>query len=80
MPVGIMEVLRGLPNDISVVYIFGHNPGFTDLVNHFSEEEITNVPTTGICKVRFKVTDWNQVTLENGRLEDFFYPKQYFTK
>jgi phosphohistidine phosphatase len=78
MPLGIMEVLMELAQDVSVVYIFGHNPGFTELVNHFSEEEIVNVPTTGICKVRFDITDWKQVTLENGKLEGFFYPKQYF--
>jgi len=80
LPDGIMDVLRELPNDISVVYLFAHNPGLTMLVNYFTEEEIANVPTGGICKVRFDLFDWKQLSLENGILKDFYYPRQFFTK
>jgi phosphohistidine phosphatase len=74
----IMEVVRHLAEEWKTVFIFGHNPTFTDVVNQFTERSIDNVPTCGICKIESTTTNWQQFSPVNTKLTEFYYPKQYF--
>lgn len=74
----IMEVVHGLSDDWETVFIFGHNPTFTDVVNQFTERSIMNVPTCGVCKVESTIDRWEDFASNNARLTEFHYPKQFF--
>ena len=73
----LFDVLRQLedPGD-GPVLLFGHNPGLTDFVNDLLDEEIDNVPTTGIVACKLKIDNWSEVGPSCGVLEYFDYPKK----
>ncbi len=74
----IMEVVREMSDDWEVVFLFGHNPTFTDVVNQFAQHSISNVPTCGICKVESQIAHWEAFDRHKGQLKGFYYPKQLF--
>ena len=74
----IMEIIHLLDNSWEQVLIFGHNPTFTDLANQFSDTLIDNVPTCGIVKVVFEVDHWDKINYGNGKMEAFYFPKNFF--
>lgn len=71
----IFKVIHSLTED--VVFIFGHNPEFTDLVNMFTTKEIDNLPTCGIVGVEFKINDWSEASKQNGKLAFYDFPKRH---
>lgn len=75
----ILNVVRGLkdqPVDGEVAMLFGHNPGLTDFVNNLLEEDIDNIPTTGIVCCRLKIARWGDAKWGCGEMEFFDYPKK----
>lgn len=74
----VLQFVNELEDDLQTVCIFGHNPTFTSIANHFSEEFIANVPTCGIIKVESQAKHWADVSAENAKMTAFYYPKQYF--
>ena len=79
-PEDVYQIIRQFPETSNTVYLFGHNPGFTSIANHFSEDYIPNVPTCGIIRVQLPISEWSEWKPERGRMLDFWYPKQYFPK
>jgi len=75
----ILNVVRGLkdqPVNDEVAMLFGHNPGLTDFVNNLLEEDIDNIPTTGIVCCQLKIAKWSEVKWGCGEMEFFDYPKK----
>ena len=71
-------LVKNLSNDWQTVLVFGHNPAFTSIANHFANEYIPNVPTCGIVKIEAPINDWSELNENNGQLTDFYFPKQFF--
>jgi phosphohistidine phosphatase len=78
-PEDLLDFIRTLPDNISTVLIFGHNPAFTTLANQFSQEYIANIPTCGIVRIESEADRWKQFSKKTGKLTAFYYPKQYFS-
>ena len=76
-PQAMLDVIRELPNDYSTIYLFGHNPGMTEIANHFSDEYVDNVPTCGIVKITCNINEWYELNKQNSRRTQFYYPKQF---
>ena len=74
-PAAILEVIRGVDNGIDRVFLFGHNPGLTELVNELSEPAVDNVPTCGVVELRLTTGRWSDVSRANVRRETFLTPK-----
>ena len=72
----ILEVIRGIENRFDRVFLFGHNPGLTDLVNKLSEEPIPNVPTCGVVEFRIAGEAWRDVRRDTVMRVEFDYPKR----
>ena len=73
----LFDVLRQLGySGNGPVMLFGHNPGLTDFVNDLLDEEIDNVPTTGIVACNLKIDNWSEIGPGCGDLEFFDYPKK----
>lgn len=77
-PQEIMQIIYKLPNSASKALLFGHNPTWTSLANHFGDDYIDNVPTCGIFKVEAQVESWEAFDKDTAKLTEFHYPKQYF--
>lgn len=72
----ILEVIREVDDDIDALMLFGHNPGFTDLVNSFAPRPIDNVPTSGVVIMTFDTTRWKHVPKLEPKDFSFDYPKK----
>ena len=75
-PHEILEVVEGLDDHFDCVMCFGHNPGLTEFVNHFSPRSIDNVPTCGVIEFRFDIDTWAGVGKVEPIWMDFDYPKK----
>ncbi len=73
----LLSVVHGLKETSDLVFMFGHNPGFTDFANSLTKSRIDNVPTCGIVSCVFEVNTWKEVTWGNGKLQFFDYPKRH---
>ena len=72
----ILKVIRGIDNRFDWVFLFGHNPGLTDLVNTLTEDSIDNLPTCGVVEFRVDSDRWTDVGPGSVQRIDFDYPKQ----
>lgn len=74
-PGDIIEMIRKLDEQYHSIMLFGHNPGFTDLANHFLAVPLDNIPTAGIVILDFQAATWQEV--QRGALvaDAFDYPK-----
>ena len=72
----LINYIHRLDNQWSKVILVGHNPAFTELVNHFSIKKIIHLRTAGLAKITFESNDWEslpqgemilgQKTIKNG--------------
>lgn len=59
------------------VWLIGHNPGLTDLVNSLDAKAgIDNISTCGVVEIELDVNAWSDVTPGDGRVSSFDYPKK----
>jgi phosphohistidine phosphatase len=73
----IMNVIYKTTNDIDIIMMFGHNPGFTLVTNYLSNKQISNMPTCGAVQLNFNLNSWNEIEGNTGSLVLFEYPKKY---
>ncbi|MCS6929180.1 MAG: histidine phosphatase family protein [Saprospiraceae bacterium] len=72
----IIRIVQALPDEARTVFLFGHNPTFTDVVNRFSIHYIDNIPTCGIAKLESNAEHWADFGSTNTRLVECFFPKE----
>jgi phosphohistidine phosphatase len=74
----LLQVVCELDDSYDTVFMFGHNPGFTDFANYLTGSYIGNVPTCGVVHIAFEATNnWAAVSAETGTLVEFDFPKHY---
>jgi phosphohistidine phosphatase len=64
-PSEIGEVVGGVPDKVTCLAIFGHNPSFTIFANRFLSDPIDNLPTAGVVGVTFDSKSWKRISREN---------------
>ncbi|HQU71439.1 MAG TPA: histidine phosphatase family protein [Calditrichia bacterium] len=74
-PTTLLDIICSLDDAWQSVFIFGHNPGFTQLANMLCNAEIENVPTCGIVAVDFPGKKWVEIPRSNGKMLFFDFPK-----
>lgn len=70
----IVELVRHTSDDISSLMIFGHNPDFTSIVNHFAKNPIGNLPTSGAVTFVFETKNWKNVSKKMVDRQINFFP------
>lgn len=71
---GLLEIVKAFDNSFDTIAVFGHNPGFTNLVNDLCKSGI-DMPTAAVAVVSLDADNWAQVQKGSGRLILFDYPK-----
>jgi phosphohistidine phosphatase len=71
-----IDIIKNTDKEIQSLFIFGHNPTFTDLANHFVKNKIDNIPTTGIVTLKFTCDSWKKIMSKTVEFENFDYPKK----
>lgn len=77
-PDTLFDVLRQITDSKGddLTMLFGHNPGLTDFVNELLDEDIDNVPTTGVVACTLNISHWTDIKPGCGVVEYFDYPKR----
>jgi len=71
----IIEHLKALPAEVQVVFIFGHNPGFNELIWMLGGE-IDNLPTAGQFGFTFDAVKWSDIHPNNAKTWFYDFPKK----
>jgi phosphohistidine phosphatase len=74
-PAELLEAIRDLDDGYDRVFLFGHNPGLTELVNELSEPAVDNVPTCGLVELRLAAERWADLSPDTVRRVSFDTPK-----
>ena len=72
----LIHIIENTDDSVDSFAIFGHNPGFTYLVNHYSIKQIENLPTCGIAHFESTADSWLEIKPTNTRLINFLVPKK----
>jgi phosphohistidine phosphatase len=64
----LIRVIQEVDVKIKEVALFGHNPGFTDLINYICGPVMLNLSTAGIATVQLNALSWPQVGKDTGKL------------
>ena len=76
IPHTIHKIISALPDDANTVFLFGHNPTFTEVANEFTDDFIDNVPTCGIVKIMSSAENWASFYEGNSKVTARFFPKE----
>jgi phosphohistidine phosphatase len=75
----LLNIISELPDKHQRVALFGHNPGFTNLVDALTTENIINLPTAGVAVIDLPIKKWEAVKKvaqeQSGKLVYYSYPK-----
>ena len=74
-PKSILNLVKSVSDDIHTLFLFGHNPGFNDLIYHFGGN-IGNLPTCGVYGIKFEIYHWAEIHPKNGEFWYYDYPKR----
>ena len=72
----IIQLIESTDNKHNNIMVFGHNPTFTALANHFLKDQIDNIPTAGIVSLNFKENTWENIGNASPQKAYFDYPKR----
>lgn len=73
----LLKVIGSQDNGFNSIMIVGHNPGLTELANHFVPGVTTNLPTCGLISVNIDSDDWDVTNASNIELIVYDYPKKH---
>ena len=71
----LVGVLQGLDDAEETVYLVGHNPGLTDLVNFVCGAFLDNLPTCGVFCADFEISSWKEIRRHQGKCLFTDFPK-----
>ncbi len=72
----LVQIINNLKDDWNHVFLFGHNPYFTEFANLFGTNNISNLPTTGVYQISFDCDNWKDISKKNGKNTYFLTPKE----
>jgi phosphohistidine phosphatase len=71
----ILDVVKSTSDACNNLFIFGHNPVFTDLPNQFLKNTIDNLATSGAAILKFDIPTWNAISKNMLKEEIIIDPK-----
>lgn len=72
----LLKTINEIDDRNNCVVMFGHNPGLTDLFNYLTDNDLINLPTSGIVKIDFDLDSWKLVSHGIGISTYIDYPKK----
>ena len=62
-------------DEIKSCILVGHNPGLTELINHFGVR-LDHLPTASVAAFQFKVDSWKEIAAENAHFLWMYVPEK----
>ncbi|MBN2812464.1 MAG: histidine phosphatase family protein [Bacteroidales bacterium] len=72
----MLDMIKKSDDNLQSVMICGHNPDFTDLVNHFLKAPVSNIPTAGSVTLAFNASSWKEIDRKNLDKHLFNFPEK----
>ncbi len=73
----VLAWLRQQPAEIPSLFIIGHNPAFTDLINVLAPAAaLPNLPTAGYAQLALAIERWDALASATGTLVDRLFPRE----
>ena len=76
----LINLLHELDENLQCVALVSHNPDLTDFANYLANDNIENIPTSGIVGIVFDCNSWSEVEKGKGKRLFFEVPKTYRNK
>lgn len=73
----VEEIVRYAPEAVDRIAIVGHNPTLSEVSSYFSNEDYTDLPTLAISFCTFNTKSWEDVSPENLKEHQLFFPKMF---
>lgn len=73
-PNQILKILRIQNDSVNTIFVFGHNPGFTDLISYLGGN-LDNLPTSGQFGIKVNAEHWADLKPETAEVWFFDFPK-----
>lgn len=73
----LVRIVNALPDGAERVMLFGHNPGFSEVLEYLSESGSGDMPTCAIARIDLLVDAWSAVGKSTGTLVWLDYPKRH---
>lgn len=71
----MIQLINQIDNQYNTVFLFGHNPTFTELAEYITDEAYGTLPTCGIIGTALTVDRWDLVSGGCGQEIYYDYPK-----
>ncbi len=71
----MIQLINQIDSQYNTVFLFGHNPTFTELAEYIADEAYGTLPTCGIVGIELTVDRWELVSAACGQEIYFDYPK-----
>jgi len=72
----LLDVLATLPAAAQHVWLFGHNPGLSDLSHWLNPGAPTHLPTCAAVGFAMPIENWSTLKSGMAQIVDHLYPKQ----
>ena len=73
----LVDFIRRQADEREVLFLIGHNPGLTDLVNWLcGETVIANLPTAAYVQLRLAIDRWRDLDAGTATLVDRIFPRE----
>lgn len=76
----MLNIVKDTDDKTDIVFLVAHNPGITQFANSLCNQNIDNIPTSGIFCVEFEVDSWKDINHGKGKFKSFDYPKKYLSQ
>ncbi len=73
----LFELFIDIPSWVNSLLIVGHNPAITNFSNHFLDNKIDYLPTSGMVSISFETNDWAEIASAKRRTNFVVYPKMF---
>ncbi|WP_111670569.1 SixA phosphatase family protein [Algoriphagus litoralis] len=71
----ILKIIRMQKDSVNTLFVFGHNPGFNELITHLGGK-LENLPTSGQFGFKLNATHWSDINSSRVGVWFIDYPKK----
>ncbi len=74
----LIDIISIQDESIDSLFLIGHHPYMTELVNLLIDEHISKIPLMGVVAAHFDIRSWSEIENIRGKIEFFIFPKQFW--
>ncbi|MEA1891440.1 MAG: histidine phosphatase [Campylobacterota bacterium] len=71
------EIIMAQDNSVDKLFVIGHNPQISEIINMINDEHVNKVPSMGVVAVDFEIKEWSELENTKGKIDFFIFPKQF---